>query len=456
MRLRLPFSVVLTMATATGCAAQPAADLFVDNQHIRVGVNLKWGGAITHVSRPGGPNIINSFDLGRQIQQSYYSGPPNYQKEGKRKSPTWATFPWNPIQTGDAFGHGSKVLESRVRGSELYVRTIPMLWPMDNDPGECVMETWITLQPDAPRFRYRARLTNNRSDPTQYPGANQETPAVYVNGPWHRLMTYIGDRPFTDGPLTEIRNDHREPWPWVNYLPTEGWAALVDEANSGIGVCVDRPMEFHGGFSGKRGAGGEKSASTGYMSPVTTEILDHNIVYEYSCTFVVGALDEIRAAAKREAARALPSWRFDRARQGWRYENGRDAGFPPGAQGLSPIPVDPSRPVRLIGPYTFWQAAEVTRVRIQITASHAGSLTLYWRGMPPGAASTKPSEWAAWRRGWWTAERSVTAPVPAGARRWLNIDLQGFPAYDGPITGLAMDLPQGVSVHAIEVVGKSR
>ena len=43
---------------------------FIENEHIRVGVNLKWGGAVTHVSEPGGPNLINSHDLGRQIQQS--------------------------------------------------------------------------------------------------------------------------------------------------------------------------------------------------------------------------------------------------------------------------------------------------------------------------------------------------------------------------------------------------
>lgn len=81
---------------------------FIENAHIRVGIIRKWGGAITHVSVPGGPNIINSHDLGRQIQQSYYSGPPNYRKQGKEKSKEWDAFPWNPIQTGDAYRNGSR------------------------------------------------------------------------------------------------------------------------------------------------------------------------------------------------------------------------------------------------------------------------------------------------------------------------------------------------------------
>jgi hypothetical protein len=83
--------------------SQTSDTLFIENTHICVVITRKWGGAITHVSIPGGENIINSHDLGRQIQQSYYSGPPNYRKEGKEKSKEWDAFPWNPIQTGDAY-----------------------------------------------------------------------------------------------------------------------------------------------------------------------------------------------------------------------------------------------------------------------------------------------------------------------------------------------------------------
>jgi hypothetical protein len=448
-------SVCVMAVLAGGCGAQPTADAFVENRHVRVGVNLKWGGAITHVSAPGAPNIINSHDLGRQIQQSYYSGPPNYQRAGKRKSPAWAGFPWNPIQTGDAFGNGSKVLEHRVRDGELHVKTVPMLWPMDNDPGECVMETWVRLDPDRPVFSYRARLTNARSDKAQYGGSSQEVPAVYVNGPWHRLMTYLGDRPFTGGALTEVRNDHREPWPWVNYLPTERWAALVNDQGAGIGVIVAHPMEFHGGFAGQRGAGGEKDGPTGYMSPITTEILDHSIVYEYECTFVVGTLESIRAeAARRVDASKLPEWSFSHSREGWHYENGRDAGLPLGDGGLKPVAHRPGVPVRVIGPYTFWRAEKAPGVRIRISSPSGGVVRVRWRGAPPREASTKPSEWGKWRGSWWNETRSVESSVPAGSKRWVSIKLAGRPGYDGGITGLALDLPEGAALHDVRVVGR--
>ncbi len=37
-----------------------------------------------------------------------------------------------------------------------------------------------------------ARLLNRRADKTQYPGRQQEMPALYTNGRWYRMLTYAG------------------------------------------------------------------------------------------------------------------------------------------------------------------------------------------------------------------------------------------------------------------------
>jgi len=430
---------------------EESTSVFIENQFIRVGINLKWGGAITHVSTPRGPNLINSYDLGRQIQQSYYSGPANYQREGKQKSPHWAGFPWNPIQTGDAFHNGSRVIEYQVRDGQLYVKTVPMLWPMNNDPGECFMETWINLSSDESIFSYRARLTNARNDNKQYPARQQEVPAVYVNGPWHRLMTYKGDKPFAGESVSELRNDHKERWPWINVLATEGWAALVNDAGTGIGVCVPKAMEFHGGFSGRRGSGDDKSANTGYMSPITREILDHNIVYEYCCTFVLGTIQDIRSEADRLVPKALPEWSFDDDRHGWHYQNGHDDGWPL-TGGLAVKSNDSAKSVRLIGPLTFWRAEAAPQLAIQVSSKADGTMTVFWRGMPPDEASAKPSNWSDWVRHWWDPKRSTSAVIPADDRKWVRVDLAGVPSYTGGMTGLAADVPSGVIIHKVRLM----
>ena len=91
--------------------------------------------------------MINSHDWGRQIQMSFYSGPTPYIPEsGKEPSKTWTFIGWNPIQSGDAFNNASKVTAHTNSGTEIYVKCIPMHWPLDNEPWQCTFESWLTLE----------------------------------------------------------------------------------------------------------------------------------------------------------------------------------------------------------------------------------------------------------------------------------------------------------------------
>ena len=93
---------------------QSARMSYLDNGVIRFGVDLNLGGAITYLSRSGTEqNLVNSYDCGRQIQMSYYSGPVPFAVPGKQPKPEWRFIGWNPIQVGDAFGNSSKLLEAQ-------------------------------------------------------------------------------------------------------------------------------------------------------------------------------------------------------------------------------------------------------------------------------------------------------------------------------------------------------
>ena len=64
---------------------------FLDNGEVRVGMDLALGGAVTFISSRDHPgNIINSADLGRQIQMSHYSGPWPFEVGDKIPHKTWA------------------------------------------------------------------------------------------------------------------------------------------------------------------------------------------------------------------------------------------------------------------------------------------------------------------------------------------------------------------------------
>jgi hypothetical protein len=96
---------------------------WLDNGKIRLGVDLSIGGAVTHLSEgKDGPNMINSFDWGRQIQMSFYSGPVPYLPEGATVHENWKQLGWNPIQSGDVYKHRSQVTAHRNDGKELYLR----------------------------------------------------------------------------------------------------------------------------------------------------------------------------------------------------------------------------------------------------------------------------------------------------------------------------------------------
>jgi hypothetical protein len=74
--------------------------------------------------------------------------------------------------------------------------------------------------------------------------------------------------------------------------------------------------------------------------------------------------------------------------------------------------------------------------------------------MPPEEASARPSKWKDWFAQAWDSRRSSTAFIPAGDRQWVSVRLDEVHSYAGGITGLAMDVPQGVTVHAIRLTAE--
>jgi hypothetical protein len=394
---------------------------FVENSTVKIGVNLDIGGTITFLARSQtGENLINSHDLGRQIQQSYYSGPTPFGKA----HPTWKNWSWNPIGSGDVYRNPARVVEHKNDGKTLYVKTIPMQWALNNVPGECTFETWITL--DGYAARVRNQLVNHRPDLTQYPAQSQELPAVYTIGKLHRLFTYTGNRPFENQPLTQIRNAGP---PWADWKATENWAAQVNDQGWGLGVIHPGVYSFIGGFYGKPNTGGPKDPSTGYIAPTHREILDHNIVYEYRYQLVLGSLEEIQARATAERIRdTRPDYQFTRDRQHWIYENASDAGFP--IDGGLRIKVG-TKSASLIGPEQWWHAEEMSKLTVRAASkTHRRPMAILW--------STPDAGFTAGRRVQFTIE-------PDGQMRSYELNLAESSRYRGTITGLRLDLGEANS-----------
>lgn len=390
---------------------------YLDNGTLRLGVDLSVGGAITFLAPSmKDENLINSYDWGRQVQMSSYSGPAPMTWGPRRPFPAWAGLGWNPVQAGDHFGHASRVLEHRNDGKRLYVRCVPMLWPLADVPAECTFETWITLEGDMARVRCRLNLA--RGDRTPYPARDQEMPAVYTNGPYYRVYSYTGDRPFTKGRLTRIVKKRKEAFPWSSFHATEGWAALVDDRDRGLGVLTTATSRYLGGFAGKPGKGGPADFPTGYIAPIRPEVLDHDGAHEYEYALVVGTLETIRARAARFP---LPAYVFTKDRQGWTHGNASDR-WP--IRGELDVTLRPG--AVLIGPPTFFRAEEVGALAIEaaMTTKH-DEARLYW------ATLDEPT---------FTAANSVGVPITGdGVMRRLVIDLRKHAGWKGGVVRLRFD-----------------
>lgn len=439
--LSLKLTVLMAASfVATACAQQPSYGghdpsrvesemSYLDNGEIRFGIDLRLGGAITYLADARTQeNVVNSHDWGRQIQMSFYGGPQPFAPNGKKPSPHWESLGWNPIQSGDFFRNRSRVLQHRNDGKNLYVKSIPMHWPLDNQPAECTFECWFSL--DGRTVRARCRFVNARSDTTQYPARHQELPAVYVNAPYYRLMTYDGSRPFTGDKLTFIDKrwkgnpEDLDGPPWANWLATENWAALVNENGWGLGIWTRDAWRYNGGFFGDPGIGGSADEPTGYLCPNHREILDHNIVYEYEYVLLLDDLDAIRRyACDRQRRPAPPDYRFHEDRQHWRYEDCYDAGWP--IKGKLDVRLNGPHP-KLIGPESFWQAADAPKLCIraayQTNACHARI------------------RWARFGSDGFDEDDCVDFAIePDGAMHTYTIDLSAASTYEGPMRQLRFD-----------------
>ena len=402
---------------------------FLDNGQIRLGVDLDKGGSIVYLAKRQGPNLINGADLGRQIQMSFYSGPAPFTPNGKQPSKDWAGLGWNPIQTGDCYHHPSRTLEFKSHGHSLYLKCIPMQWPLDNEPGECTFEAWISLDGNA--VRVQNRLLNHRADTTQYPARGQELPAIYTNGPWYRLMSYTGDKPFTHGSLSQLSNNPpASTFPWVAFPATENWTALVDVAGWGVGIIETGCQTMSGGFFGKPGFGGTLSSETGYIAPNYTEILDANISYRFDYRLVLGSLKAIRAYAYAHVPKPKPPvWNFKNDRAHWYYVIAADTGWP--IRSELNVKLEANDP-QLIGPAGLWPASAAPK--LSITAAfkcHSADAQVYWsRFNSPGFSEAKSIRFKT---------------VPDGQMRTYTVDLGSSEEYRGMITGLRLD-PESAGV----------
>lgn len=351
--------------------------LFLDNDKLRVGIDLNMGGAITYLAEAGSSeNMVNNPDLGRQIQTSLYAGPNYYVQNGKQPVEQWKYLGWNPVQAGDYYLNPAQIVSYKQTDNELYVKSIPHIWPLQNEPAECTFEHWVTVKDNA--VHVRCRVVVNRADTTQYEARTQEAPCVYLNGPYDRMITYTGLKPFTNDAVSEFSDRNM-----TNRYGTENWTALLNAKGRGVGLYKPGEVRFRTAGFGVPKVGGEFDQSAGYMNGEEFLLIDHNGQYEFEYTLILGSLTDIRQYVySQPRPPSAPNYKFVSDRQGWFYTNTTDKGWPI----QNELNVNWSRKntseagFRIASPLNFWYAENVPKLYIEAAFQTKGTVArLSWR-----------------------------------------------------------------------------
>lgn len=282
----------------------PERDLLLEGDNLILGVDLMWGGAITYVSDKnchvdGLDNLINCHDPGRLVQQSYYGtgAIPGVFDWGSFNGQNW---PYNPVQGGGQGGIYSRLIDYKVEGNCIYVKSQPMDWGKVGYVTPSYMENWYYIEDNY------IRVDNRFIDFSgwEHPANGQEIPAFYTVSYLESFVFYDGVEPWSGGALT-----------YKNTLPdwgdnknasqcnfrikepnTEVWCAWINQSdNYGIGIYTPGADRFSAGRYAYNNSKDPASNSTNYVAPWKHIKIVSYEPLEYSYLLTTGSIEDIRS-----------------------------------------------------------------------------------------------------------------------------------------------------------------
>lgn len=248
---------------------------FISNQHLKVGIDLNAGACIGWISTSDEPdkNILNTYDRGRYLQQSYYGDPDGSDWNGK---------PWryNPVQGGDWRNRPSEVLEFKtISASSLHSKTRPRHWASGNILDEVVFSQTLSLKGELLHVIFEIQTTT-LSNHQPY---HQELPALFVQPEYDTLLhaEKVG------APLSKVRPGEKN-----SYLPIpEYWVAWTN--SRGQGIAIFSPSSDQATCYRVPDVPGTGSGCS-YAAPIATFALKPNFRYKYEIWLGIGDVETLR------------------------------------------------------------------------------------------------------------------------------------------------------------------
>ena len=265
---------------------------YLDNGRVRVGIDKSRGACIGFFAESAtGRNLLNHYDEGRFIQQSYY---------GAADGSKWNGKPWvyNPIQGGHHKGKRSRLLEFNRDNKKktISAKIQPLSWASGVSCPEAIMGVTISLDGPLAKIRFRMDYTGKDQSVVR----DQEMPAVFVDAELPNLVYS------ENGKLKR-----RVPgWPNQRGKATENWVAYLDDKDWGIGICTPGTETFTCYRFKGDGKTGPTGSACSYVAPLRRFSLQKGLSVDYEVILTIGSLAEIRerfASLRRELPARKPS-----------------------------------------------------------------------------------------------------------------------------------------------------
>jgi len=256
-------------------AAEPEEWVYIDNGKIRLGVNKSGGAAIGWLSESGrDSNVLNRYDLGRYVQQSWYGAEDGSDWNGK----PWR---WNPVQGGNWENAPAELTSFSATENRIESVSVPVHWATGELLREVTLRQKIQLLDFIVRIDYEMEYTGTVTHPLQ----DQELPAVFVDAAYPNLH-FIA--PGETAPKTIVPG-----WPNERYEIAQPWVAYTDANDRGIGVLVPG-VETITCYRAAGDPNNRAKAACSYVAPIKQMVIEPGFSYRYTVYLTLGTLPEIR------------------------------------------------------------------------------------------------------------------------------------------------------------------
>lgn len=266
---------------------------YLENEFIKIGVDLSRGACIGFFAETSTHrNLINHYDEGRFLQQSYYGN-----KDGSRWEGRKTDWVFNPVQGGSWDGKASKVISFHQDDTTMKATITPRHWANGNLLQHCEMQQSIELKDRVVKIHFSFRYNG----PDQKVKKHQELPALFVDAELKYLCYTLNDELVKNVPalLEPGTQKKQKGQSGIRYGKNQkNWWAFIDDHDWGIGLLSPGTHDFTCYRALGDGQMGPEGSACSYVAPLQTFELTEELHFEYEIALTIGYLNEIETRFK--------------------------------------------------------------------------------------------------------------------------------------------------------------